>query len=293
MNSKAYDDLFANFLNISSNGSGSIDSSSEECFSEISVSNVAAEYLFDNENMESGKRGDKRQYIREYDKEKEKYISNSDVEYKITSKYVKSILKNKEKQKFYDFRKYLSDTDVFFTFVQIFLHLIKNKEKIENPYDYIINYFELKKEDYDNEKKVLIKENKFYKKENEELNNKINLLEVEINDIRKKNCCSIITKFFFKDDDEQFNAFDIFNKIIKNNKKSKIETSFIFTKDIFFLFLNFLNDPTRTMLYDILMKKTSEENYSFFCDKLLKKLTKFINYYLSFDKFAMNEHLEP
>ncbi|CRG93784.1 conserved Plasmodium protein, unknown function [Plasmodium gallinaceum] len=290
MKSRTFDNLFASFLNISSSSGDSIDSSSEKCSSEISVSSLSTENLFDNENINPSKTNSQRKSSIAYDEEKE--TSNSDLEYEITSKYVKSILKNKEKKKFYEFKKYLSDTDVFSTFVQIFLHLIKNKEEIKNPYDYIINFFKLKNNDYDNEKKkVLIEENKFYKKENEELNNKINLLEVEIYDIQKKNCCNTIVKIFFKDDDEQFNASDIFNKIIKNNKKFKIEPSFIFTKDIFFLFLNFLNDATRTKLHDILIQKTCEQNHSFFYDKLLKKLMKFINYYLSFDKSSINEHL--
>ncbi|CXI63687.1 conserved Plasmodium protein, unknown function [Plasmodium berghei] len=114
----------------------------------------------------------------------------SDIEHESIIKLIKTAMKNKNKKKDYEFRKYMSESKLFFIFVHIFLHLLKNKDKIENPYEYIINCFKINSNEIsscdEDEKKKITNENNFYKKENEELINKINNIQLDIIDIQKK-----------------------------------------------------------------------------------------------------------
>ncbi|KAI4837295.1 hypothetical protein MKS88_003765 [Plasmodium brasilianum] len=291
MSKAKIDDFFENFLNLPST-SNSTDNSDDTIGSDTSVK---TSHLLYDKDLESDEKENETHFSPErYDKEKGKEMSHSDIELGVRRKFLKSILKDKEKQNIYEFRKYLSESNVFFTFVHIFIELINNKEKIENPYEYIINYFQLNKSDNnDVNKKDLIKENLFYKKRNEELANKISEVHVEIMDVKKKYCCNDIANFFFKNEFEKFSACEIFSKIKKNDKNDENDenantdiSSFFFTKDTFCLFLNFLNHSTRTELHDLLMQKTSTQEYSLLWNKLLKGLEDFVKYYLSFDKFT-------
>lgn len=217
-------------------------------------------------------------------------------EYEIINKYVHTVLKNKEKQELYEFKKYFVDKNLFRVFVQLFLHLIKNKEDIKNPCKYISDYFKEdpnKKEDA--EKKKLIEENEYYKKKNQELHKEIDLLELQIRSYSIKRNCNYITKIIFNQN-EPMNAVQMFQVITNNNSsiKESVEKKikhFMFTKDTCMLFLEYLDDSKRNKLYSIFWNRTDtsnfpEEDESFYQD-LLKKIYSFIKFYSSFEKYKL------
>lgn len=223
-------------------------------------------------------------------KKNEKSSSNIDLEYDTMKKYIKCIIHNKEKEEFYSFMKYICDSDLFLTFVQLFLDLIKNKDSNLNPHDYLINFFQINIEEENNtnsiKRKNLIKENNFYKKQNEELKKQINIIQVEIMDMKKKNMCNYITNFFFKDNKQEYDASKIFQKVNLYYENIRIEPPFYFTKDTFNLFINYLSDNKRNYIYNIIrdMYNIYETNHTLFITKFYKKLTNFIEFYRSFDK---------
>ncbi|VWU49621.1 conserved protein, unknown function [Hepatocystis sp. ex Piliocolobus tephrosceles] len=210
----------------------------------------------------------------------------SDIEYDINEQLIKYILKNKKEKYIYEFRKYLAENNVFSELVNIFSYLIVNKKEVHNPYDYICSYFNLTTSNCSNNNRTdLIKQNKMYKKLNEQLNYKISKLEVKIMNIKKENCCKCIVLFFFQNKNAQYNIHDICNKIDENklnNKTYNIPTFFLFTKDIFFTFLKYLSDKTRNELYDMVIGKQNNQNYPHFFDEFLKELVNFVNYYTLF-----------
>ncbi|SOV77547.1 conserved Plasmodium protein, unknown function [Plasmodium reichenowi] len=219
----------------------------------------------------------------------EKSLSNIDLEYDTMKKYIKCIIDNKEKEEFYSFMKYICDSDLFFTFVQLFLDLIKNKDSNLNPHDYLIKFFQINIEEENNtnsiKRKNLIKENNFYKKQNEELKKQINIIQVEIMDMKKKNTCNFITNFFFKNNKQEYDASKIFQKVNLNYENIRIEPPFYFTKDTFNLFINYLSDNKRNYIYNIITNKYSiyETNHTLFITKFYNKLINFIEFYRSFD----------
>ncbi|CAC9696283.1 conserved Plasmodium protein, unknown function [Plasmodium sp. DRC-Itaito] len=226
-------------------------------------------------------------------KKKEKSSSNVDLEYDTMKKYIKCIIHNKEKEEFYAFMKYLCDSDLFLTFVQLFLDLIKNKDSSLNPHDYLIKFFQINIEEENNtnsmKKKNLIKENNFYKKQNEELKKQINIIQVEIMDMKKKNMCNFITNFFFKNNKQEYDASNIFQKVNLTYENIRIEPPFYFTKDTFNLFINYLSDNKRNYIYNIIthMYSMYETNHTLFIKKIYKKLIKFIEFYRSFDNLTV------
>ncbi|SOV74746.1 conserved Plasmodium protein, unknown function [Plasmodium sp. gorilla clade G3] len=223
-------------------------------------------------------------------KKNEKSSSNIDLEYNTMTKYIKCIINNKEKEEFFAFLKYLCDSDLFLTFVQLFLDLIKNKDSSLNPHDYLIKFFQINIEEENNtnsiKKRNLIKENNFYKKQNEELKKQINIIQVEIMDMKKKNTCNFITNFFFKNNKQEYDASNIFQKVNLTYENIRIEPPFYFTKDTFNLFINYLSDNKRNYIYNIIkdMYSMYETNHNLFIKKLYKKVIKFIEFYRSFDK---------
>ncbi|KYO01900.1 hypothetical protein PGSY75_0620600 [Plasmodium gaboni] len=225
----------------------------------------------------------------------EKSSSNIDLEYDTMKKYIKCIIHNKEKEEFYEFMKYLCDSDLFLSFVQFFLYVIKNKDSSLNPHDYLINFFQINMDEENNtnsiKKKKLIKENNIYKKQNEELKKQINIIQVEIMDLKKKNMCNLITNFFFKNNKKEYDATKIFKKVNLIYENITIEPPFHFTKDTFNLFLNYLSDKKRNYIYNIItdMDSMNETNHNLFIKKkkLYNKLIKFIEFYRSFDNLIV------
>ncbi|SOV12363.1 conserved Plasmodium protein, unknown function [Plasmodium gaboni] len=225
----------------------------------------------------------------------EKSSSNIDLEYDTMKKYIKCIIHNKEKEEFYEFMKYLCDSDLFLSFVQFFLYVIKNKDSSLNPHDYLINFFQINMDEENNtnsiKKKKLIKENNFYKKQNEELKKQINIIQVEIMDLKKKNMCNLITNFFFKNNKQEYDATKIFKKVNLIYENITIEPPFHFTKDTFNLFLNYLSDKKRNYIYNIItdMDSMNKTNHNLFIKKkkLYNKLIKFIEFYRSFDNLIV------
>ncbi|VTZ69188.1 conserved Plasmodium protein, unknown function [Plasmodium chabaudi chabaudi] len=202
MESMELEHVWENIIKIATPSTTSLDSSDEDNISYVSNSAIEKDNLFDNINYElDNKINDNNNNIK-----KKCIVCNddnigmsedqtlSDIEQEDIIKLIKRGMKNKNKKKDYEFRKYISESKLFFIFVHIFLHLLKNKDKIENPYEYIINCFKINSNETsscdEDEKKKFINENKFYKKKNEELINKINNIQLKIGDIQKKCTCS-------------------------------------------------------------------------------------------------------
>ncbi|SCM22422.1 conserved Plasmodium protein, unknown function [Plasmodium chabaudi adami] len=198
MESMELEHVWENIIKIATPSTTSLDSSDEDNISYVSNSIIEKENLFDNINYElDSKINDSDNNIK-----KKCIVCNddnigmsedqtlSDIEQEDIIKLIKRGMKNKNKKKDYEFRKYISESKLFFIFVHIFLHLLKNKDKIENPYEYIINCFKINSNETsscdEDEKKKFINENKFYKKKNEELINKINNIQLKIGDIQKR-----------------------------------------------------------------------------------------------------------
>ncbi|SCM23680.1 conserved Plasmodium protein, unknown function [Plasmodium chabaudi chabaudi] len=198
MESMELEHVWENIIKIATPSTTSLDSSDEDDISYVSNSVIEKDNLFDNINYElDNKINDNNNNIK-----KKSIVCNddnigmsedqtlSDIEQEDIIKLIKRGMKNKNKKKDYEFRKYISESKLFFIFVHIFLHLLKNKDKIENPYEYIINCFKINSNETsscdEDEKKKFINENKFYKKKNEELINKINNIQLKIGDIQKK-----------------------------------------------------------------------------------------------------------
>ncbi|KEG02679.1 conserved Plasmodium protein, unknown function [Plasmodium vinckei vinckei] len=207
MESMELEHVWGNIVKIATPSTTSLDSSDEDNISYVSNSIIEKNKLFDNINygLDSKINDDDDSNKVDNDIKKKCIGCNddnigisedqtlSDIEHEDIIKLIKRAMKNKNKKKDYEFRKYISESKLFFIFVHIFLDLLKNKDKIENPYEYIINCFKINSNETssfdEDEKKKFINENKFYKKENEELINKINNIQLKIVDVQK-NCIS-------------------------------------------------------------------------------------------------------
>ncbi|CAD2095147.1 conserved Plasmodium protein, unknown function [Plasmodium vinckei brucechwatti] len=208
MESVELEHAWENIIKIATPSTTSLDSSDEDNISYVSNSVIEKNNLFDNINYGLDSKINDDNNLNELDNDIKKKctvfndgnigISEdqtlSDIEHEDIIKLIKRAMKNKNKKKDYELRKYISESKLFFIFVHIFLHLLKNKDKIENPYEYIINCFKINSNETsscdEDEKKKFINENKFYKKKNEELINKINNIQLKIVDIQKKCACS-------------------------------------------------------------------------------------------------------
>ncbi|CAA9989121.1 conserved Plasmodium protein, unknown function [Plasmodium knowlesi strain H] len=231
----------------------------------------------------------------------------------MVSKYLKGMKKNKEKNQFYHFKKYLAENNVFFVFVHLFVKLIRNRDTVENPYDYVMKYYGQRGHTSvdDALRRNLIKENKKYRTENEQLVGKINELLVQVEDLRKKDTCNFIANWFFKNGDEQLDWTDLFGKefmgsghnvedtpsnyTTQNNqngpfpdKDYREPTHFVFSRDTFYLFLSFLDDPTRMQLREVLTGGLNHEGKSVLCEGIHKGLSVFVNQYVSLEKLGEN-----
>ncbi|GAB67349.1 hypothetical protein PCYB_113690, partial [Plasmodium cynomolgi strain B] len=219
--------------------------------------------------------------------------------------------KNKEKNQLYHFKKYLAESNVFFVFVHLFVKLIRNRDKVENPYDYVMKYFGRRRHisEDDAPRRNLIKENKKYRTENEQLVGKINELLVQLEDLRKRDSCDFIANWFFKNGDEQRGSSDLFGKeFMESDNNGENDPSanntrnnpnglhahgdysepphFVFTRDTFYLFLTFLDDSTRTQLREALTGGPTHAGRSALCEGLHKGLSLFVNEYLSLEQLG-------
>ncbi|ETB56742.1 hypothetical protein YYC_05129, partial [Plasmodium yoelii 17X] len=205
MESMELEDIWENVIKITSPSITSLDSSNESNISYVNK-RVIENNLLVNINYELDRKindnDNSNKLDNDVNKKKNSIIYNddnievsedkslSDIENESIIKLIKTAMKNKKNKKDYEFRKYISESKLFFIFVHIFLHLLKNKNKIENPYEYIINCFKINSNETgscdEDEKKKIINENNFYKKTNKELINKINNIQLEIIDIQKK-----------------------------------------------------------------------------------------------------------
>ncbi|GAW81821.1 hypothetical protein, conserved [Plasmodium gonderi] len=257
-----------------------------------------------------------------YENEQREF-SYSDAEYTIVRKYLKGVLKNKERNKLYEFRKYLVEHNVFYMFVYLFVNLIRNKNNIRNPYNYVMNYFG--RRDYNSDDNAcmqdLIRENKMYRMKNQRLTNKINMLLVQIEDMQKRDSCDFIANFFFKNDKESDEPLKSLNPVKRRETYSSLESYslcyiiksvicgdpsvytiqnypkmshdhcdnmeipyFLFTRETFFLFLSSLSHSVRTEFRKVLEGKKIHLEKSELFNILLKELSLFLNNYLSFDQ---------
>ncbi|CAD2095186.1 conserved Plasmodium protein, unknown function [Plasmodium vinckei lentum] len=207
MESMELEHVLENIVKIATPSTTSLDSSDEDNISYVSNSIIEKNNLFDNINygLDIKINDDNNLNKLDSDIKKKCIVCNdgnigisedqtlSDIEHEDIIKLIKRAMKNKNKKKDYELRKYISESKLFFIFVHIFLDLLKNKDKIENPYEYIINCFKINSNETsscdEDEKKKFISENEFYKKKNEELINKINNIQLKIVDIQKKCTC--------------------------------------------------------------------------------------------------------
>ncbi|CAD2108558.1 conserved Plasmodium protein, unknown function [Plasmodium vinckei] len=207
MESMELEHVLESIVKIATPSTTSLDSSDEDNISDVSNSIIEKNNLFDNINYGLDSKINDGNNLNKLDNDiKKKYIvcnddnigisedqTLSDIEHEDIIKLIKRAMKNKNKKKDYELRKYISESKLFFIFVHIFLDLLKNKDKIENPYEYILNCFKINSNETsscdEDEKKKFINENKFYKKKNEELINKINNIQLKIVDIQKKCTC--------------------------------------------------------------------------------------------------------
>ncbi|ANQ08858.1 Uncharacterized protein PCOAH_00034750 [Plasmodium coatneyi] len=236
---------------------------------------------------------------------------HDEAEHTMVRKYLKGMKKNKEKNQFYHFKKYLAESNVFFVFVHLFVKLIRNRDTVENPYDYVMKYFGQRRHPSvdDALRRNLIKENKKYKTENEQLVGKINELLVQVEDLRKRDTCNFIANWFFKKGDERCSSSDLFGKdfigsyhngeddpsgyTTRNNPNGmhaeqdyREPPHFVFTRDTFYLFLSFLDDSTRMQLREVLTGGPTHEGRSALCEGIHKGLSVFVNNYLSLEKLG-------
>ncbi|CDU18900.1 conserved Plasmodium protein, unknown function [Plasmodium yoelii] len=206
MESIELEDIWENVIKITSPSITSLDSSNESNISYVNKRVIENNNLLVNINYELDRKINDNDNSNKLDNDvnnkKNSIIYNgdnievsedkslSDIENESIIKLIKTAMKNKKNKKDYEFRKYISESKLFFIFVHIFLHLLKNKNKIENPYEYIINCFKINSNETgscdEDERKKIINENNFYKKTNKELINKINNIQLEIIDIQKK-----------------------------------------------------------------------------------------------------------
>ncbi|VUZ97035.1 conserved Plasmodium protein, unknown function [Plasmodium vivax] len=235
-------------------------------------------------------------------------------------KYLEGMKKNKEKNQLYQFKKYLAESNVFFVFVHLFVKLMRNRGTVESPYDYVMKYFGKggHTSGDDAPRRNLIKENKKYKRENEQLVGKINELLVRVEDLRKRDACDFIANWFFKNGDERIDSSALFGKQFKRsdhggendpsghttrNKASGLHAHgghseptpyFVFTRDTFYLFVSFLDESTRTQLREALTGWPTHAGRSALCEglqsrlqnKLQKELSLFVSNYLSLEQLG-------
>ncbi|KJP88115.1 hypothetical protein AK88_02229 [Plasmodium fragile] len=236
---------------------------------------------------------------------------HDEVERTMVRKYIKGMKKYKEKNEFYHFKKYLAESNVFFVFVDLFVKLIRNRERVENPYDYVMKYFGQRRHTSEDDapRRHLINENKKYRIENEQLVGKINELLVQLEDLRKRDTCDFIANWFFKNGDEQRGSSDLFGKEFmgmghngendpsghstRNNPNGlhghgdySEPPHFVFTRDTFYLFLSFLDDSTRTQLREVLTGGSTHAGRSTLWGEIHKGLCVFVNDYLSLEKLG-------
>ncbi|EUD68521.1 hypothetical protein C922_00917 [Plasmodium inui San Antonio 1] len=234
---------------------------------------------------------------------------HEEAERTLVRNYLQGVKKNKEKNQLYHFKKYLAESNVFFLFVHLFVKLIRNRDTVENPYDYVKKFFGKRRHTSadDAPRRNLIKENKKYRAENEKLVGKINELLVQVEHLRKRDNCNFIANWFFKKGDERRGSSDLFGKefigsphngendpsvqIIRNNPNGLHSHGeymepphFVFTRDTFYLFLTFLDDSTRTQLREVLTGGPTHAGRSALCEGLHKGLSLFVNNYLSLER---------